>query len=199
MLEMFEMTKKISWLLIVIMAIGLIGACSSDSEPDDSADQVGSVDIGNLNETVAADDHDDADDHGTVSDEHADDDHVDVSTEEHEDEHSEAADHPHGEAVVDPNAPIVHVYASEFGYEAESLEAHAGEPFTIMLHNTGALEHDIVIEGFEDYGGIHLIPGEDGKATFTLSEHGEYKVYCTVPGHRNAGMESTLVVEDDHA
>ena len=129
---------------------------------------------------------------------HADDEHVVLSDEEHEDEHSEADDHTHGEAVVDPDAPIVHVYASEFIYEAESLEVHEGEPFTIMLHNTGALEHDIVIEGHESDGGIHLVPGEDGKATFTLHEHGEYKVYCTVPGHRDAGMESVLVVESSH-
>ena len=181
--------------LLLTVAMLLSVSCSAENDADDHA-----TDDTTAAQTQRLDHADDSEDgHGSLADDHADDDHVVLSDEEHEDEHTEAADHPHGEAVVDPDAPIVHVYASEFGYEAESLEFHAGEPFTIMLHNTGALEHDIVIEGFEDDGGIHLTPGEDGKATFILSEHGEYKVYCTVPGHRDAGMESILVVEDDHA
>ena len=185
-----KMMKKIIGLVVVALFVVAIAACTSESEMDEQtsgADQLGgALDSGNASEA----------DHGSLADEHADDDHADVSVEAHEVEHTEAADHPHGEAVVDPGAPVIHVYASEFGYAAETLVVRAGEPFTIMLHNTGAIEHDIVIEGFEDDGGIHLIPGEDGKATFTISEHGEYKVYCTVPGHRGAGMEDVLVVED---
>ena len=185
------MLTRVMFLVAVgLMAVFLV-ACSSESgENASGADPVVST------ATSESTDDRQGDDHDALADEHADDDHAVVSVEAHEDEHTQAADHPHGQAVVDPDAPVVHVYASEFGYEAETLNVHAGEPFTIMLHNTGNIEHDIVIEGFEDDGGIHLIPGEDGKATFTISEPGEYRVYCTVPGHRGAGMEDVLVVED---
>ncbi len=200
------MTKKYFGLVIAAMLIVVVIACSSEANSGVSApaeDQVASpTEIAQVeppaDDHVAVSDGDTDDDHGDAAEEHAEDDHAVVSDEEHEDEHSEAADHPHGVATVDPEAPVIHVYASEFGYEAESLEVQAGEAFTIMLHNTGLLEHDIVIEGFEDDGGIHLVPGEDGKASFTLPMQGEYKVYCTVPGHRDAGMESVLTVEDDH-
>jgi uncharacterized cupredoxin-like copper-binding protein len=193
------MYRNIFGFVLIIAMMSIAMACASDSTTESiDTPQSGSETVANTEPTTPDDDHAD-DGHSDVADEHADDDHVVISDDEHEDEHTEAAEHPHGEAVVDPNAPVVHVYASEFGYETDSLEAHAGEPFTIMLHNAGALEHDIVIEGFENDGGIHLTPGEDGKATFTVSEHGEYKVYCTVPGHRDAGMESILTVEGEHA
>ena len=183
------MNKKVIGPVVIALFVVAFAGCASASELDETpegSDQAGNaLDSGNASEA----------DHGSLADEHGDDDHADVSVEAHEDERTEAADHPHGEAVVDPDAPVIHVYASEFGYAAETLKVQAGESFTIMLHNTGNIEHDIVIEGFEDDGGIHLIPGEDGKATFTISEQGEYKVYCTVPGHRGAGMEDVLVVE----
>ena len=129
--------------------------------------------------------------------EHDDDDHAVLDEDEHAAEDTEAGEHAHGEAVVDPDAPLVHVFATEFGYESTDLNVESGHAFTIMLHNEGVLEHDITIEGFEDLGGIHLLSNEDGLATFTLDEPGEYNVYCTVPGHRAAGMESVLVVESD--
>jgi len=108
-----------------------------------------------------------------------------------------AAEHAHGKATVDPNAPIVHLFALEFGYTPGDFEVEAGHAFTIMFHNEGRIEHDVTIEGAEGQGGIHLRPGEDGMATFELHEPGTYTYYCGVPGHREAGMFGTLVVEAD--
>ena len=33
---------------------------------------------------------------------------------------------------------------------------------------------------------------DDGSGEFTILPAGEYAFYCTVPGHREAGMEGTL-------
>jgi len=108
-------------------------------------------------------------------------------------------EHTHGEAAVDPDAPVYRVEATEFSYNPEHLMVE-NEVFTINMHNKGVTEHDFTIENFEDQGGIHLASEEMGLASFTL-EDGEYVYYCTIPGHRAAGMEGVLMVndvDDDH-
>lgn len=37
--------------------------------------------------------------------------------------------------------------------------------------------------------------GHRGTMTFTPAEPGEYEFYCSVPGHREAGMQGTIVVQ----
>jgi uncharacterized cupredoxin-like copper-binding protein len=99
----------------------------------------------------------------------------------------------------------------DIDYSTEQIEATAAEPLTINFENTGALVHDFTIDegpfteissegGTDESGGewaIHyaLDPGNSGSLTFTTTEAGEYTFYCTVPGHREAGMEGTLTVE----
>ncbi len=126
--------------------------------------------------------------------------HQEDGSEAHEDD-ADAHAHSHAEASVDPNAAITHVLASDFEYMPARLEVAAGEPFSVMLHNIGTLEHDITIEGLEDMGGIHIQPTEDGTATFTVDAPGEYTLYCTILGHRDAGMVGELLVtgSDGHA
>ena len=108
------------------------------------------------------------------------------------------AAHAHDEATVDLDAPIVHLFGSEFDFNPVDLEVKAGHAFTIMFRNEGLIEHAVTIEGEEGQGGIHLQPGEQGMATFELHEPGTYIFYCGVPGHRDAGMVGTLVVDADN-
>ena len=104
------------------------------------------------------------------------------------------SEHGHSAGMVDPDAPEVELEAVEFGYNASSIEIEAGRPVTIALHNQGVLEHDITIEGFEHLGGAHVQPGEEAAFTVTIEQPGEYRYYCTIPGHLEAGMEGVLVV-----
>lgn len=167
-----------------------VAAPTSTPEPVAVIDEVAHID---------GDDHA-VEVHADLAVEHDADEHVVLDEDEHVAEETETEGHGHGVGAVDADAPVLHVFATEFGYEPIDLSVDADQPFTIMLHNEGVLEHDITIEGFEEQGGIHLLAKEDGMATFSLPEPGEYTVYCTVPGHRDAGMESTLTVtphEDD--
>ena len=57
---------------------------------------------------------------------------------------------------------------------------------------------DDVTEEFQgDEADIDVVlqPGESGTLSFTPTEAGEYEFYCTVIGHREAGMVGTLTVE----
>jgi plastocyanin len=76
-------------------------------------------------------------------------------------------------------------------YDKSSLEASAGEA-TIVLTNESSVEHDVRIEEL-DVGTDIISEGTDS-VTLTL-EPGTYTFFCSVPGHREGGMEGTLTVE----
>jgi uncharacterized cupredoxin-like copper-binding protein len=99
---------------------------------------------------------------------------------------------------IDPDAVVTHISAAEFAYDTTAFEVEAGESFSVQISNTGVLEHDITIEGFESEFGLHVMPGQDNIATYEMHETGEFVYYCTVPGHREAGMTGTLVVAAAH-
>jgi superoxide dismutase, Cu-Zn family len=67
---------------------------------------------------------------------------------------------------------------------------------TIEIINIGVLEHDFVVD---DLGIGENLP--NGKVVEIQipedAEPGEYMFYCSIPGHRAAGMVGTLIVEGD--
>lgn len=85
------------------------------------------------------------------------------------------------------------IEAGDLFYEPEEFAASAGE-ITFTMENTGAVEHDLIIEETEDEIIGELEPGESASGSVTL-EAGTYTLYCAVVGHREAGMEATLDVE----
>jgi plastocyanin len=81
-------------------------------------------------------------------------------------------------------------------YTTDQLNAKAGN-LTIDFDNPAAVSHDVAVEdsGGNELGVSDLI-AED-KTTLELSnlEAGSYTFFCTVPGHREGGMEGTLTVK----
>jgi plastocyanin len=102
-----------------------------------------------------------------------------------------------GETATDSAAAAsssLEVEAGDLYYEPDALTATAGE-ITVTLDNIGAIEHDFVIEEVGDVDVVGMVaPGESATGTIEL-EAGTYTVYCSVPGHRAAGMEATLDVQ----
>jgi plastocyanin len=80
-------------------------------------------------------------------------------------------------------------------FEPDALEAEAGE-VTIDYTNPSTIPHNVAIEGDGETlaQGETVTDGASGPATASL-EPGEYVFFCSIPGHREAGMEGTLVVE----
>ncbi len=78
-------------------------------------------------------------------------------------------------------------------YNTKQLSAKAGT-VTITMANMAPLEHDVAVaEGSKVLGQTPVFKG--GTMTLTLKlKPGKYVFYCTVPGHRQAGMEGTLNV-----
>jgi plastocyanin len=79
-------------------------------------------------------------------------------------------------------------------FDTTSLEAKAGK-VTIDFTNDSSLPHNVTIDGpgVEDEG-TDTIKGSTANITLDLKP-GKYTFYCSVDGHRAAGMEGTLVVK----
>jgi plastocyanin len=78
-------------------------------------------------------------------------------------------------------------------YNTKQLSAKAGT-VTITMANMSPLEHNVTVaEGSKVLGATPTFVG--GTRTLTLNlKPGKYTFYCSVPGHRQAGMEGTLNV-----
>jgi len=83
----------------------------------------------------------------------------------------------------------------DLAFVQKSLTAKPGRN-TIQFTNESSLPHDVKIEeDGEDIGGTEVVTGEKAEATVQLDAGQPYTFYCSVPGHRQAGMEGELTVE----
>lgn len=83
----------------------------------------------------------------------------------------------------------------ELAYTSTSETAEAGA-VTIDFKNPQGLSHDVAIE---DSSGETVaqtdVIGEGETSAKANLKPGKYTFYCSVPGHREAGMEGTLTVK----
>jgi plastocyanin len=95
-----------------------------------------------------------------------------------------------GESTVDLEADP----NGELAYTSTEASAKAGK-VTVDFNNPQGLTHDVAIENEsgETVGKTELIADSQTSTTVNLKP-GTYHYYCTVPGHREAGMEGTLTV-----
>lgn len=94
--------------------------------------------------------------------------------------------------------------ATEFSFEPKEIRVKAGQEVTLTLKNAGTQAHDLVIENISaEVNGqqqnevrTELVQaGSQASVTFKPLQPGTYTIYCSVPGHREAGMEAKLIVE----
>lgn len=80
-------------------------------------------------------------------------------------------------------------------FASKSATAKAGN-VTVDFTNSQAIPHDVAIEDSsgEVIGQTETI-AEGSDSTEVELEPGTYTFFCTVPGHREAGMEGTLTVK----
>jgi plastocyanin len=83
----------------------------------------------------------------------------------------------------------------ELAYTTTEASAKAGT-VTVDFNNPQSLTHDVAIEdsGGKEVGKTDLIGKEETSTTVDLKP-GSYTFFCSVPGHREAGMEGTLTVK----
>lgn len=87
-------------------------------------------------------------------------------------------------------AQTVQVTESEFKIALAGYKAKAGK-FTFEVKNGGKLPHDFAIKGGPKTKLIQ--PGQSATLTVTLKP-GKYHLYCSVPGHEQAGMKVDIAL-----
>lgn len=81
----------------------------------------------------------------------------------------------------------------QLSYNAKTLSAKAGT-VTITMANMSPVEHNVTVaEGSKVLGATPTFKGSSKSVTLKLKP-GKYTFFCSVPGHRQAGMEGTLTV-----
>lgn len=108
----------------------------------------------------------------------------------------------------------------DIAFEPAALTGQAGEVIEMRFENRGGILHDFTIDQMDadvmemmggsgagvdmhmgaDQGAMaramHLAldAGQEGRMRLRVHEPGTYTYYCTVPGHREAGMLGTLTI-----
>ena len=95
------------------------------------------------------------------------------------------------QATTQEQAATVQVTETEFKIALEGYNARARK-FTFDVKNAGQLAHDLAIKGGPKTKLIQ--PGGTATLTATLKP-GRYHLYCTVPGHEQAGMKVDITVK----
>jgi plastocyanin len=84
---------------------------------------------------------------------------------------------------------------ADLKFDTTELSSEPGE-VTIEFDNPSSLPHNVEVEDESGkvLGGTETIASSEESATVALAP-GTYTFFCSVPGHREAGMEGTLVVK----
>ena len=81
-------------------------------------------------------------------------------------------------------------------FDPDGLEAKAGS-LTIAYSNPSPVPHSLAVENADGnlLGETQIFSGGEQEVTLNDLTAGEYVFFCTVPGHREAGMEGDLTVD----
>ena len=85
---------------------------------------------------------------------------------------------------------------SGLAFASDTAEAPAGKEVILSFSNAQSIPHDVAIEDSsgEVIGQTEVIAGGETSTRVDLKP-GTYTYFCTIPGHREAGMEGTLTVK----
>jgi plastocyanin len=80
----------------------------------------------------------------------------------------------------------------DFRFEQTELRAKVGDMVALRLDNTHTAPHSFDVDELNVH--VPAAPGAQGLILFMPTTPGTYTYYCAIPGHRELGMEGTLIV-----
>ena len=101
---------------------------------------------------------------------------------------------PEGILEIEPSVKEFIISGNEYSFNPSSITVSAGDKVKIIFRNDGERNHDLVIEELGIRTKI-INSGETDTIEFEVKQPGTYTFFCSLPGHRQAGMEGKLIVE----
>lgn len=126
--------------------------------------------------------------------------------------HASAAGEPGNAAEAARTIDVVMGEPGEFRFTPDRIQIKAGETVRFRARNAGKLPHEIVLGdpaelqehakamreqpamAHKDANSLTLEPGKAGELVWRFTNPGEFQFACLVPGHFEAGMKGTAVV-----
>ncbi|MCD9625568.1 multicopper oxidase domain-containing protein [Rhabdothermincola salaria] len=102
-----------------------------------------------------------------------------------------AIDESNGTGSAAGGSETIDVELGDLWVKPSSIEVPAGTEVMVNVTNSGAMPHDLVLAG--GVGTAMLEPGERETVSLGVVE-ADTEAWCTVPGHRDAGMTMDIVV-----
>lgn len=99
-------------------------------------------------------------------------------------------------AVVEGRLVFIGVGGAIDGVVNPTLQVMTNDVVQVTLVNGDGVEHDIVFPDFNAASDRIASTGTSTAIVFRASTNGDFFYYCSVPGHRAAGMEGKIVVGD---
>ncbi len=98
-------------------------------------------------------------------------------------------------AAISPEqlAHLPAIMTPGFTFDQAELRVKAGETVALRLDNPHVAPHSFDIDELNVH--VPVAAGDSSLVLFTPTEPGTYTYYCQLPGHREAGMEGTLIVQ----
>lgn len=133
-----------------------------------------------------------------------------------DDETQRIVQHPAVAAADWGKAVEVQVELHDNTYEPSNLSFRIGQPYILTLKNVGKVSHDMVGGTFfqkdvialrmvstkfgrvtaDDISSVYIRPKQEAELWFVPLKKGDYSFICTIPGHREDGMEGDIRIVD---
>lgn len=97
-----------------------------------------------------------------------------------------------GDAAVSADGGAVAVDLTEFALAPDAITVGAGGVLTVS--NSGGQIHNLAVRD-TDLKTPDLTSGETAQLDVSSLDRGEYEIFCDIPGHADAGMTGSMVVE----
>ena len=95
---------------------------------------------------------------------------------------------------IESGATQLAVVARDTRFTPTDPSVDAGRTAVLSFRNDDPVFHDWEVEGLANVD-AGARPGQTQRIRFRIDEPGSYRIACTVPGHAEAGMTGTLVVQ----
>lgn len=95
--------------------------------------------------------------------------------------------------AAEEDVKVVEVSGSEFKFTPAQIQVKTGQKIRVVFKNTGRIRHDFVVEGLNVRTKI-ISAGTTDTTEFTPDAN-TYTFFCSVPGHKEAGMVGKLVAQ----